>query len=147
MLGDYVFVSELAKEAGVKPSYFYALKKHRDNQEFLKKVGSHIFVKKDLLPEKYKKVVEESCTDLSNLLPASYVTKIFDLSKDYMAVIKHNKTNKLKIKKINNTNFVIIDDELMDMITNMTPFRIRDKADEQYAEKIFKFGYTKIGFY
>lgn len=111
----------------------------------LKKMGNFVCVLKDSLPEKYKKVAEQ-CIDLEKYWTYSHINEALCLSLHYMSVTERQQS--IISKSFNRTKLFELSTEFIEKINEgLTPFKIKNKEDEEYAKQIIEMQGLKIGFY
>lgn len=137
----YVLQSELSQKAGVANSLFKQLKSLK-----FTKMGGLVCILKDSLPSKYKEIAEKECLDLSKYWSFSYISIELGMCEDYMSQIERYKT--LVSKRIEHIKLFELSDEFIKKIkSGLTPFKIKNKKDEEYAKQIIEMQGLKIGFY
>lgn len=135
----YVLQAELIKKAKVSDSLFSQMNLQT------KQMGQLVCIYKNSLPEKYKKIAQ-NCQDLKEFCSYSFLSDELGMCTDYIAVTERYKT--FEYKKIGHVKLFKLSNEFVEMIEKgLTPFKIKDKEDEKYADKIIKMQGIKIGFH
>ncbi len=141
----YVLQSELAQKAKVYNSALCALACKK------KKMGGFACLKISSLPKRYEDAVKQ-CTKLDNYLSYNYLSKALGMSRDFLCTTDYdrakNKKALFKSKKIAGARLFELNEEFISCVKKgLTPFKIKDKEDEEYAKEIIEMQGLKIGFY
>lgn len=140
LLEGYVLMHELYKKANVSNSLF------RQMELKFKKMGRDTCILKESLPIKYKEIAEKECLDLEEYYGFSCLSIELGMSKDYLSAMA--KIKPFESKKIGGSKLFKLSEEFVSFIKeNLTPFKIKNKDDEEYAKQIIEMQGLKIGFY
>lgn len=137
----YVLQAELAEKANVSSPCFDQIKGIKT-----KKMGWLVCILKDSLPFKYKIIAENECQDLAKYCSYTKLSIDIGMSESYLAQIARHKI--FINKKIGHTKLFKLNEKFVSFIKEkLTPFKIRNKNDEEYAKQIIEMQGLKIGFY
>ena len=140
-LKGYILLAELYKKANVSVSLFQQIK----SVEIDKIDGANI-VKKETVPDIYKKAVEE-CQDLEYYYPYSSFSRAIGCGSKYLSTIDSERKEKFISKKIQGKRLIKLTKEFIKNINNgLTPFKI-DKSSKKYANTEISMQGIRIGFY
>ena len=136
----YVLQSELVDKAKVSTSLFSQM----DLKS--KKMGGYSCILKDSLPFKYKVIAENECQDLARYCSYTQLSIDIGMSESYLAQIARHKI--FETKKIGHVKLFELNKEFISYIKKgLTPFKIKNKEDKEYAKEIIEMQGLKIGFY
>ena len=136
----YVLQSELVDKAKVSTSLFSQM----DLKS--KKMGGYSCILKDSLPFKYKVIAENECQDLARYSSYTQLSIDIGMSESYLAQIARHKI--FETKKIGHVKLFELNKEFISYIKKgLTPFKIKNKEDKEYAKEIIEMQGLKIGFY
>lgn len=136
----YVLQSELVKNAKVSTSLFSQMNLKSKN------MGGLVCILKSSLPKKYKIIAENKCEDLYKYCSFAYLSNELGMCEDYLSSIErykpftHKRIGKIKLFELNKEFISCVKEKL-------TPFKIRNKDDEEYAKQTIEMQGLKIGFY
>ena len=137
----YVLQAELAHKAKVSLACFDQIKNIKT-----KKMGHFTCIFKKSLPLKYKQIAEKECLDLEKYRSYSYFSFLIGMGEDY--ILYREREKGIKFKEAGNQKLIELSEEFIEKInTNLTPFKIRNKADGKLAKEIIQMQGLKIGFY
>ena len=140
LFGGYILQSELVDKAKVSTSLFSQM----DLKS--KKMGHYRCLLKDSLPSKYKVIAENECQDLAKYCSYTHLSVEIGMCEDYIAQIERYKT--FEYKKIGHAKLFELNKEFISYIKKgLTPFKIKNKEDKEYAKEIIEMQGLKIGFY
>lgn len=141
----YVLQSELAEKANVSDSLFSQM------NLVTRKMGGLVCILKSSLPKKYKESAK-LCVGLDKYCSYDYLSKALGVSNGYLSVLDYQKVEAKKAPfesvKVGHTRLFKLNEEFISFIKEkLTPFKIRNKDDEEYAIEIIEMQGLKIGFY
>ncbi len=141
----YVLQSELAAKAGVTVSMLCTIKTSK------KKMGRLTCFLKSDLPPRYKEV-SKLCQELDNYCSYNYLSKALGMSRDFLCTLEYDKAKAKKVPfesiKVGHTRLFKLSEEFVSCVKKgLTPFKIKDKEDEEYTKQIIEMQGLKIGFY
>ena len=140
----YVLASELWRKCGVSCSLF------RPEHGFdIEKIGNYNAVKVETLPEKYKTIAKNSCTDLERYLPMREFEKMIGVHNNFIASMVSQNILNIETKKVYKANLVYLTDDFIRQIKKgMIPFYIGKYLNKsEKAETTIDMHGMKIGFY
>jgi hypothetical protein len=145
LYAGYVFQGELAIKVGVTVSMLCTINTSK------KKMGGLTCFKKSDLPSRYKEAAE-LCQDLNGYCSYNYLSRALGMSRDYLCTLENynKKQNKSPFKsiKVGHIRLFRLNKEFVTCVEkSLTPFKIKDKEDEEYAKEIIEMQGLKIGFY
>ena len=136
----YILQSELVDKAKVSTSLFSQM------DLTIKRMGGYSCILRDSLPSKYKVIAENECQDLATYCSYTHLSVEIGMCEDYIAQIERYKP--FEYKRIGHAKLFELNKEFISHIKKgLTPFKIKNKDDEEYAEKIIEMQGLKIGFY
>jgi hypothetical protein len=141
----YVLQGELAVKAGVTISMLCTINTPKE------KMGRLTCFKKSDLPTRYKDAAK-LCQELDNYCSYNYLSRALGMSRDFLCTLEYDKTKAKKppfeSKKVGHTRLFKLSEEFISCIKKgLTPFKIKNKEDEEYAKEIIEMQGLKIGFY
>ncbi|MFA9238269.1 MAG: hypothetical protein ACEQSQ_00085 [Candidatus Paceibacteria bacterium] len=141
----YVLQAELAEKANVSNSALCAVSCEK------KKMGGLACLKISDLPERYKDAAKQ-CTKLDTYLSYNYLSKALGMSRDFLCTTDYDRAIKEKAlfesKKTGSIRLFKLNEEFISCVKKgLSPFKIKDKDDEEYAKEIIEMQGLKIGFY
>jgi hypothetical protein len=140
----YVLTSELWRKCGVSYGLF-----RKENGFDIEKIGNYNMVKTETLPQKYKIIAQNACTDLGRYYPIREFERLLGLTPDHLSSMICQKLISLKTKKIYGARLVEVTDAFIEqMMKKKTPFYVsKKKQNAEFAEVIIDMYGIKIGFY
>jgi hypothetical protein len=145
LYAGYVLQGELALKAGVTISMLCTINTSK------KKMGGLTCFKKSDLPSRYKEAAE-LCQDLNDYCSYNYLSRALGMSRDYLSSldVHYKKKDKplFESKKVGHTRLFKLNEQFISCVKKgLSPFKIKDKEDEEYAKEIIEMQGLKIGFY